>query len=105
MITTVHLRGQPLSWTYLHPPMVEALNVAAVFSHRAGLVVYLTSFNDHEHGPNSLHGKDWAIDLDVQGNVTADLQRLSTYLRKHLGPEFDVVFEGNHVHVEFELGK
>lgn len=105
MIKTAHLRGLPLSWNYLHPPIVEALNVAAVWSHRSDKVVILTSVNDHEHGPRSLHGKDWAIDLDVEGNATADLQRLSTYLRKHLGPEFDVVFEGNHVHVEFELGK
>jgi hypothetical protein len=105
VIETVHLRGLPLRWGYLHEPMVRVLNMAAIWSHRSGLTVQLTSFNDHEHGPRSLHDTNWALDFDVAGNRTADLQRLSSYLRKHLGPEFDVVFEGNHVHVEFDLGK
>jgi len=105
VIETVHLRGLPLRWNYLHEPMVRVLNVASTWGHRSGLRVYLTSVNDHEHGEGSLHGRDWAMDFDVQGNRTVDLQRLAAYLRKHLGPEFDVVFEGNHVHVEMELGK
>jgi len=103
MLETVHLRGKPLSWVYLTPQVVEILNAAAVWSHRTGVTVMVTSLNDHGHGTNSLHYRDAAVDFDTAKG--SDLERLSGSLRSQLGPGYDVLNEGNHVHVEWDLGK
>lgn len=104
MLKFTGVRG-PVCFNYLHEPVVRLLNLAATWSHRMGKHVLVTSGNDHQHGDSSLHYQDKAIDFDVEGNRTADLQLLATYLRKHAGPEFDILFEGNHVHGEHEASK
>jgi len=103
VIQTVHLRDKPIQFNYLTAEIVEILNTAATWSWRTGVTVWLTSLNDHEHGDSSLHYYDYAVDFDTR--EAGDLQRLYRYLRDKLDHRFDVVFEGNHVHVEFELGK
>jgi len=103
MISFVPLRGIPVSFGELKPEIIHVINLASEWGRRAGKVVQVTSGNDKVHMANSFHYKDLAVDLDVKGNSTADLQRLYRFLVKFLDPRYDVVFEGNHIHCELDV--
>jgi hypothetical protein len=62
----------------------------------------ITSATDSKHGEHSHHYKGLAIDLrtrDMDGNqkqiITSDIQ-------KQLGTEFQVIFEVDHIHIEYD---
>jgi len=67
-----------------------------------GKDVIITSGIDGTHKSNSLHYKGRAIDLRT--NHLDDSQRVEIMadLRSKLGNSFDVVFEGNHFHCEYD---
>ena len=62
--------------------------------------VTITSGNDGMHMKNSLHYKNAAIDIR-----TCDM-RMPRYttkmLQTNLGKDFDVIYEKNHIHIEYE---
>ena len=67
----------------------------------------VTSGNDSKHGANSLHGKGRALDYRTH-DFGGDKQQLLHELREALGPEFDVVLEGEgtpneHIHAELDV--
>jgi len=63
----------------------------------------LTSVTDsHKDKPSSLHNVGMAFDMrtwEMSGNEKA---KFSSELRNLLGEEYDVVEEGNHIHIEFD---
>ena len=65
---------------------------------RADLVV--TSISEGEHAPGSLHYVGLAIDLrqPTPEHVPLCVQRL----KAALGEDFDVLAEGDHIHVEYQ---
>jgi len=93
---SITIKGQ------LRPELVTILNLASLWSNKEGVVVFITSINDHEHMENSLHGEDLAVDLDTQGNLWKDLIQLHAFLLSHAGPGYDVIRKPTHVHVEFD---
>ena len=58
----------------------------------------ITSGKDGTHGNNSLHYEGKAVDLRTW-NV---LDALVKQLKAHLGPDYDVVLEKDHIHVELD---
>lgn len=68
----------------------------------------ITSITDGNHMEGSLHYSGFAFDnrtwADEKGTQLSDKDRynLAAALRKALGPEFDVVPESTHIHVEFD---
>ena len=58
----------------------------------------ITSGKDGTHGNNSLHYEGKAVDLRTW-NV---LDALVKQLKVHLGPNYDVVLEDTHLHVEYD---
>jgi hypothetical protein len=84
--------------------LARVLEVAALWSSRARIDVEINSVNDGPgvHLPNSLHYQDLAIDLDTVGDKQPDTQALAEWLRVQLPPGYDVLFEANHVHVEWD---
>ena len=66
--------------------------------------VQVTSINDPAAGrvANSLHSFDLAVDLDPLSDTPSDRQSLADHFGRHLDPQFDVVFERDHVHVEYD---
>lgn len=58
---------------------------------------------DGVHKPDSLHYKRRAIDIRVK-DVDVDRARTTyvTLAKVLLGPDFDVVWEGNHIHIEYD---
>lgn len=86
------------------PQLAEMLAAAALWSEQIKIDVEVNSINDGDtiHMNDSLHGYDLAADLDTVGDAGNDLKRLFRFLRRVLPPQFDVVYENDHVHVEWD---
>ena len=92
-------------------PAVQAANHAALTL--TGDPATITSGLDGEHGTGSLHFEGLALDIrrldrhvDNFGGVhflDAELaERQARTIRASLSPDFDVVLEANHVHIEYD---
>lgn len=92
---SVDLRG-------LAPQMVLAYYIASSIYERQGKTCWITSANDSKHGPNSLHYKGKALDLRTRNLRPEQVHPIYTELKAALGPQFDVVLETDHIHVEFD---
>ena len=86
------------------PRLGDVFAAACTWSLRSRVDVEINSINDGPgvHLATSLHYFDLAVDLDTVGDRPADLLALAEYLRCTLDPQYDVVFEGDHVHVEWD---
>ncbi len=82
----------------------DVLYHATLWSLAARLDVEVNSVNDGPgvHQATSLHYFNLAIDLDTVGDKEVDTLALAEWLRRWLHPQYDVVFEGDHVHVEWD---
>ena len=92
---SVDLRG-------LQPQMALAYTIAAACYAKHGHTCVITSASDSKHGPNSLHYCGKALDIrtrDLQGLVKVTLR---DEIADALGPQFDVVLESDHIHMEFD---
>jgi hypothetical protein len=99
-----------------HPEIQRARRVA--LNHLAEKyqqrVLHITSTFDGKHGKGSLHyvkprrGEDWRLPDAYRAARLAYLAARALYLeyledvRAELGPGFDVLDEGDHVHAEFD---
>lgn len=83
--------------------LYDAMFFASLWGATANRPVIVFSVQDKTHNPGSLHPLGLAIDFDVVGNNQEDLNALYNYLRVCLPAGYDVVFEGNHVHVEWDM--
>ena len=63
-----------------------------------GTEMVITSGKDGQHGTNSLHYQGKAIDLRFW-NV---LQVLVEKLHEELGPDYEVILEKDHIHIELD---
>ena len=62
----------------------------------------VTSAHDGVHSEGSLHEDGLAIDLRVWGFSEAEARRTSAEIQQRLGRRWDVVYEGTHIHVEYD---
>jgi len=68
-----------------------------------GVDLVLTSIVDGSHSRGSRHYQGDAIDLRTRNFPTdADAKTASDRIRERLGADYDVVLEGNHIHVEYD---
>lgn len=87
--------------TLLRPPMMFALLAAeGVFYRNGSREVVVTSGEDGEHMEKSLHYLGLAV--DVRRPDDAMVPFIMRGLREALGPDFDVVDERNHIHIEYD---
>ncbi len=65
---------------------------------------YYTSGTDGKHGRRSHHRFGLAIDFDFdEGLHDSHIgEDMAADLRDCLGPDYDVIFEGNHFHIEYD---
>ena len=82
--------------------MIEALPIIDQVYLHYGQIAVITSAKDGKHMDGSKHYEGNAVDLrtsyfskEVQIKVTGQLQ-------SQLGDEYDVVLEGNHIHLEYD---
>jgi hypothetical protein len=62
----------------------------------------ITSAHDGTHSDNSLHDDGLAVDLRVWGFSNAQARRVTTGIQAELGDKWDVVYEVDHIHIEFD---
>ena len=87
----------------LDPKMILALIVAdQVYADHNIDECVLTSGTDSKHGEHSHHYKGLAIDLRTN-NIDANMrQPIVTVLQNALGAQYQVIYEIDHIHVEFD---
>lgn len=86
----------------LQVPMLLALQQTIEFTRGNGdCLIVVTSVNDGEHMKNSLHYAGAAIDLAIPGKNILH-SNLARWLSRGLTKDFDVINEGDHVHVEYQ---
>ena len=73
-----------------------------IFLKHAGREAIITSGNDSQHMIKSLHYKGRAIDLRTKDLTDKIKIKIVEDLRKTLGPDYDVILESTHIHVEFD---
>lgn len=86
----------------VQPEALLAMVVAAELMRRLGYELTITSLLDGVHKSGSKHYDGKAFDMrtfDLPEGMAATVRNK---LEQALGPEFDVVLEHDHVHVEFE---
>lgn len=86
----------------IQPEILLAVQIAESIYRHHGYDFTVTSFVDGRHSANSLHYKGQAVDLRVWGVPEEKRQALADEIGAALGRQFDVVFEGDHVHIEHE---
>lgn len=63
----------------------------------------LTAGVDGKHMEHSLHGKGFAIDLRTSNIQPYEkIKPISVALQAHLGIQYQVILESDHIHVEFD---
>jgi hypothetical protein len=62
----------------------------------------VTSVTDGRHSVTSLHKVGYAFDVRLPQRCSHSRERVIEILRNRLTPEFDVVVEATHIHVEYQ---
>ena len=86
----------------LQPQIVLAVVVASSFYKDFGYDLVVTSFSDGIHSPNSLHYSGNAVDLRTRNVREVDMMPIIGGIRRALGSDFDVIFESDHLHIEYQ---
>jgi hypothetical protein len=77
----------------------QALFVAEFVYERHGESLVLLHTYDGQHKTGSLHYKHRAVDLGLPGGIRYPIEE---ELNLILGSEYDVIFESDHVHIEWD---
>lgn len=85
------------------PEMVLAAVVAACVYEDIGADCVITSCKDGQHSANSLHYSGKAIDLRTRDLAPEIRKEVALSIAAALGPEFDVVDEIDHIHLEHDV--
>jgi hypothetical protein len=64
--------------------------------------IVITSILDGKHKPFSKHYEGNAFDIRIIQYLKTHITKLLEQLKKELGPDFDVVLESDHIHIEYD---
>jgi len=84
------------------PQLFEIIDAARVVYAMVGKEVVITSGIDGTHSIRSLHYRGLALDLRTRHLSDDERLEVEEGLRAKLGADFDVVFEFDHFHVEYD---
>ena len=85
----------------LQPIMAKARGKVAQVYESLGEDLYITSKRDGIHGLGSLHYEGLAFDIRYP-QKSENRQVIIEKLKAELGSDFDVIVEGNHIHIEYD---
>lgn len=91
----VKLRG-------VRPEVAIAITITATYLFDRGQSLVITSCTEGVHSRASLHYTGSAFDFRLPYTSKDECLKLQQELTDILGPEFDVVLEVDHFHVEFQ---
>ena len=84
-------------------PAAYAIGVASHLATTLNLFFTVTSVEDGRHGSAaSLHYRGLAFDVRTRDWSRQDTDIFKQELTRHLGTAYDVVDEGDHIHVEYD---
>lgn len=87
---------------YLDPVMAIAHTVVASVFNEYGYDCTITSAMEGEHSKNSLHYVGRALDFRTRDILSYNADAIVERAKGALGPDFDVVLEKTHLHVEYD---
>ncbi len=98
--------GVRINGAHFNPEIVKILDVARDTAPKMERgTVWVTSANDSRHYDDSLHYKNQAFDIRIY-NIIGDVQHEAKLWAKRiqvvLGLDYDVLYEKNHIHVEYD---
>ncbi len=88
--------------TGMRPEILFAIVAAERAYQKAGHDCVLTACVDGRHTTGSLHYAGLAVDLRTRDVPAAELKDLLACIRDSLGPDYDVILEADHLHIEFQ---
>ena len=86
----------------IQPEILLARIIAGEIFARYGVACIITSVLDGKHGMDSKHYVGQAIDLRTRHMDERLWPIVAEELNKALGPQYDVVLESDHIHVEYD---
>ena len=86
----------------IHPEIVIAAMVVNEMCREYGVEFVITCAKEGTHRKGSKHFVGQAIDVRTRDMALHNRKAFATSIAKAVGPEFDVVLEGNHLHIEFD---
>jgi len=86
----------------LRPEAMLAIIVALSVYQEFGYELVITSLVDGKHSRGSLHYSGAGIDTRTRHMVDAHKKQVADEIQVRLGPDFDVVLEKDHIHIEFQ---
>ena len=85
----------------IQPEALVGIDGCLSVFHESGFIITLTSCRDGKHSRYSHHYKGLAWDIrvwDLRGRIDWMCNRL----RQRLGPDYQVINEEDHIHVEYD---
>ena len=84
----------------LQPIVAKARGRVARIYFKRDEDLFITSIRDGRHGDITLHYDGWAFDIRFPRH--SPVQDVVADIKKELGPDFDVIVESDHIHVEYD---
>ena len=69
---------------------------------QGGYHMVLTAVTDGKHMEGSLHYEGQAVDVRTRDISPTVLNLMAKNAREALGPDYDIVLEGDHLHMEYQ---
>ena len=89
--------------TGVQPELLLGLTVAIAVYDEHGTRLVVTSLCDGRHSATSLHYAGSAADLRTRNlPASADPAMIAAEIKQRLGVDYDVIFEGDHIHLEWQ---
>ena len=79
---------------------LEQMEEACKLYNGKGYTMIITSGNDSLHMKGSLHYVNRAI--DIRSNDMIAINHTVMTLKLYLGNDYDIIFESDHIHIEFD---
>ncbi len=93
---------QGVKLTSLQPQLIVGIIVANDVYKAHGKELVITSMDDSKHGKTTLHGKGLAFDCRTSYFINGEAEKVANEIRAKIDESFDVIFEGDHIHIEYD---
>ena len=101
----VSLKSDTVELKELAPQLVLAILMAQEVYNEYDCDLVLTSANDSSHSTSSLHYSGSAVDLRTSNLPDGRAVEVRDKIASKLNKDFDVVLEGDHIHLEYQPKK
>ncbi len=86
----------------IQPEILLAIQEAREVYRAYDATLVITSALDRKHMTGSKHYDGQAVDLRTKNLMSPNRARVAEAINRALGPQYDVVLESDHIHIEFD---